>query len=243
MKNILLVILLPFFVYSQESIQTDRPDQTETPFLTPVKKLQVETGFSYQKINTNNKEYNLPSILWKYGLSENFEIRLITGFQKNENFKTYTNGVTPVLIGCKIRISEENGFLPKTSFIGHLELYNLAKKEYKNNYMAPEFRFVMQHTLNKKFSFSYNLGAEWNGLSAEATYIYTASLGYSITEKLGSYLELYGFAPEKQIANHNFDCGFTYLISNDFMLDFSTGFGITNNATKYFYSIGFSFRI
>lgn len=226
-----------------ESIQTDRPDQTETPALTPVKMFQIETGFSYEKIDHNNSQFVIPTILWKYGVSENFELRLITEFHKNENFNSYNDGIPPVLIGCKIRISEEKGILPKTSLIGHLSLPNLAKTEYKNTYLAPEFRFAMQHTLSEKFSFSYNLGAEWDGLSAKATYLYTAALGYSITDKMGSYIELYGFAPEQQKANHNFDGGFTYLISNNFMIDASGGVGLTENAPDYFYALGFSFRI
>src|SRR5690606_23765634 len=147
-----------------EPIQTDRPDQTETPSLTPIKMFQIETGFGYEKIDDYNNQYIIPTVLWKYGISENFELRLITEFHKNENLNTYKDGIPPVLIGCKIRISKEKGILPKTSLIGHLGLPSLAKTEYKNDYLAPEFRFVMQHTLSEKFSFSYNLGAEWDGL-------------------------------------------------------------------------------
>ncbi|MBF6609373.1 MAG: transporter, partial [Flavobacterium sp.] len=35
----------------------------------------------------------------------------------------------------------------------------------------------------------------------------------------------------------------TYLLSNDFMLDVSGGFGLTDNAPDYFMALGFSFRI
>lgn len=247
-KNILLLICSISFAQETtqieiEPIQTDRPDQTETSSLTPVKMFQIETGFSYQKIDSYNSEYVVPTVLWKYGVSEIIELRLITEFHKNESFNTYNEGISPVLIGCKIRISEENGILPKISLIGHLAFPNLAKTEYKNNYLAPEFRFAIQHTLSEKFSFGYNLGAEWDGFLAKATFLYTTALGYSITDKLGSYIELYGFAPEQQTANHNFDGGFTYLITNNFMIDASGGFGITKNAPDYFYALGFSFRI
>ena len=54
MKKIIpFIIWLPFFGFSQEneSIQTDRPDQTETPYLVPKKMFQVENGFSFQKNN------------------------------------------------------------------------------------------------------------------------------------------------------------------------------------------------
>jgi hypothetical protein len=92
-------------------------------------------------------------------------------------------------------------------------------------------------------SFSYNLGAEWDGFSAEPTFIYTIATGYSINQIWGSYIELFGFAPQNNEANHNFDGGITYLINNNFMLDLSAGFGITNNAPEHYFALGFSFRI
>src|SRR5690606_5007127 len=98
---------------------------------------------------------------------------------------------------------------------------------------APEFRFVMQHTLSDKVSFSYNLGAEWDGEVPDATFIYTVATGIELTHSLGMFLELYGFAPENDRAAHNFDAGLTYLLSNDFMLDVSGGFGLTDNAPDY----------
>ena len=247
MKNSILISLffISVFSYSQENepIQTDRPDQTETPSIVPKGMFQVETGFSFQKNDANSNTNTLPSTLWKYGVNENFELRLITEFVSEKTAGQSISGINPILIGCKIKISDEKGIVPKTSFIGHLLLPNVASTNFKSDYFAPEFRFVMQHTLSKKMSFSYNLGAEWDGITPNATFIYTITTGYSFTDKLGSYIELFGFAPESDKANHSFDGGITYLISNNFMLDLSSGFGITENAPNHYIAIGFSFRI
>ena len=148
-----------------------------------------------------------------------------------------------MLVGFKARISEENGIVPKTSFIGHMSIPKLASKDFKADFYAPEFRFVMQHTLSPAVSFSYNLGAEWDGFTPEPTFIYTVATGFALTEKLGAFLELYGFAPQEDKSDHRFDGGITYLISNNFMIDFSAGAGITENAPDYFAAVGFSFRL
>lgn len=246
MKKIIpFIIWLPFFGFSQEneSIQTDRPDQTETPYLVPKKMFQVENGFSFQKNNANSNTITLPSSLWKYGVNENFELRLITEFSIENNFDSKISGLNPVLVGCKIKIAEEKGIFPKTSFIGHIGLPNVASSKYKNEFTAAEFRFVMQHTLSKKMSFSYNLGSEWKGNSPEATFIYTIATGYSISERIGSYIEVFGFLPENATANHSIDGGITYLINDNFMLDLSSGFGVTKNAPSYYAAFGFSFRM
>jgi Putative MetA-pathway of phenol degradation len=225
------------------SIQADRPDQTETPAITPTHMLQVETGITYQKDDSNSESLALPSVLWKYGLSENFELRVITEFVSNEIDSDKSSGFNPVLIGCKIRIAEEKGIFPKTSFIGHISIPKMASTSYKLKFAAPEFRFVMQHTLSEKLSLGYNIGSEWDGISLEPTFIYTFTTGYSITDKLGSYIELFGFTPQKGKASHHFDGGFSYLINDNFMLDLSSGIGITKNATDYYLAFGFSFRI
>lgn len=246
MKNKLLLLCVFGFTTIQaqtEPIQADRPDQTETPAIVPKGMFQVETGFTFQKNDENSNSNSLPAVLWKYGVNENFELRLITEFVSEKNFDEKTNGFTPVLIGFKVKLCEEKGIIPKTSFIGHIGLPNVASSKYKNDFVAPEFRFTMQHTLSEKFSLSYNLGCEWDGMSPETTFIYTLTTGYSINKKLGFYAELFGFAPEKNKANHSFDGGFTYLINNNFMVDLSSGVGITENAPDYYMALGCSFRI
>jgi len=247
MKPFLIVcsIVLSFSLYAQshEPIATDRPDQTETPSIVPKGMFQAETGFNYQKNNHSSTSWTLPSTLWKYGATENFELRLITEFVTEEINVTKTSGIIPLLIGCKIKICSENGWLPKTSFIGHLSLPNAASKLYKADFCVPEFRFTMQHTLSNKLSLGYNLGSEWDGYSAEPTFIYTLTTGYSVTQRLGSYIELFGFAPQRESANHNFDGGFTYLITPNFMVDLSAGVGLTHNAPDHYCAVGISFRI
>jgi hypothetical protein len=247
MKSFILICSIVSYcsltAQNREPIATDRPDQTETPAIVPQGMFQAETGFTYQKNNHTSTSWILPSTLWKYGVSENFELRLITEFVTEEIDAEKTSGIVPLLIGCKIKICSEKGWLPKTSFIGHLSIPNTASKKYKADFYAPEFRFTMQHTLSDKISLGYNLGSEWDGFSAEPTFIYTLTTGYSITEKLGSYIELFGFAPQKESENHNFDGGFTYLITPNFMVDLSAGVGLTHNAPNHYFALGISFRI
>ena len=244
-KILLLLLLFNFICFSQEiePLEADRPDQTETPSLVPTGMFQAESGFTFQKNDTSSKTNSLPSTLWKYGVNENFELRLITEFISETINGETISGLNPIYIGCKIKIADEKGFRPKTSFIGHILVPKIASTAFKADYFDPKFRFVMQHTLSKKVSFSYNLGAEWDGFLPAATFIYTIASGYSFTDKLGAYIELFGFSPQNDEANHSFDGGFTYLINNNFMLDLSSGIGITDNAPKHYFAIGFSFRI
>jgi len=226
-----------------EPIETDRPDQTETPAIVPKHIFQMENGFSFEKNDRHSKSFILPTSLMKYGVNGNFELRLITEFSIEDMDGTKISGLNPLLIGFKAALAEEKGIWPKTSIIAHLMIPELASEEFKTTYYAPSFRFTMQHTLTDKINLGYNLGAEWDGESPEPTFIYTMTCGLSLSEKLGCYGELYGFAPQKNKADHRFDGGFTYLITDNVMIDASGGFGISANAPDYYTALGFSFRL
>ena len=224
------------------SIQTDRPDQTECPFITPKNYFQLENGFSFEKKDSNKNEMATPSILTRFGINDHFEIRLITEYLINKDYSQEISGFNPVLIGFKTRLFEEKGIIPLTSFIGHIGIPKLASSNYKATYYAPEFRFTMQHTISEKQSLAYNLGVEWNGETAEPTFIYTLTTGYSLTEKIGAYFELYGFVPQIEKPDHRLDAGLTYLLNPNHQLDISGGFGLSKTSPKYFVSLGYSFR-
>jgi len=246
MKNftILFFLLITNYALSQDlpSIQTDRPDQTECPFITPKGYFQFENGFSTEKTNSETTTVAIPSILTKFGINDHLELRLITEFSMEENNSNKISGINPVLVGFKTRLLEEKGIIPTTSFIGHIALPKLASPELKALYYNPEFRFTMQHTISSKQTLSYNLGAEWDGYTPEPTFIYTLTTGYSITEKIGGYIEFYGFIPQIGKSDHRFDGGLTYLFNPNHQLDISAGFGLSKISPKYYAALGYSFR-
>src|SRR5438093_7206400 len=167
-KLLILFVLIPGYAMTQpREIITDRPDQTESPFTVPVKHFQTETGFVFEKADAQTHSFVYPTILFKYGVNNFFELRLITDFSNTKSENERITGINPVIIGFKINITQEKGIIPTTSFIGHLSIPALATGKLKTTYYAPEFRFTMQHTLSDKLSLGYNLGAEFDGETAE----------------------------------------------------------------------------
>jgi Putative MetA-pathway of phenol degradation len=224
------------------SIQTDRPDQTECPFIVPLHYFQLENGFSYEKTTNESKQIVAPTILTRFGINDHFELRLITEYVTEEQLSETKSGINPILIGFKTQLFKEKGIIPITSFIGHIGIPKLGSKQLQTIYYAPEFRFTMQHTVSEKQSLSYNLGAEWNGVSPEPTFIYTLTSGYSLSEKMGCYIELYGFVPQIEKPDHRFDAGITYLFNPNHQLDISGGFGLSKISPEYYVALGYSFR-
>ncbi|KMQ64786.1 hypothetical protein ACM46_11185 [Chryseobacterium angstadtii] len=215
-------------------IQLDRPDQTETVCTVPKAYLQVENGFRLEHITKKENRYEFPSVLWKYGLTNTIELRFITELAKeNEEVK-----IRPVSVGFKTQLIEERGIIPKTSLIAHV----MVQINKNAQLFTPRFRFTFQNNLSKKASIGYNLGMEWNPENTIPTYIYTLTYGRSLNEYLGAYIETYGFYSQNKKADSRINGGLTYLMSSNFMIDLSSGFGLSKSSPKYFIALGVSFR-
>lgn len=242
--GIFICLLLGLSTTAQQlpPIQLDRPDQTECPFTVPKKYIQAEIGFTYENTGSHSYTMLLPTTLLKYGITDKLELRLITEIEQTKTYTTKQTGINPVKIGFKTKLIEEKGFMPMISFIGHLSLPHVASKENKADFYAPSFRFTLQHTLSPRFSLGYNLGAEWDGFTPEPVFLYTLTTGFSISEKLGSYVELYGFLPQHNRSDHKIDGGLTYLLNNNMILDISAGTAIDRHSHDYFIALGYSFR-
>ena len=230
---------------------TDRPDATEAPTVVPVGSLQVETGAfttSFEDNGIKEEVFTYNTTLLRYGILDNLELRIgwnfeevqttINGMESND----VASGLSPLLFGAKVAISEEKGWFPEIGLIGHIFLPFTASSDFKPEFTAADFRFSFNHTLSERSGIAYNLGGQLGGESAEFAYIYTLAYGYSITDKLGAYVEVYGDLPEDSSANHFWDAGLTYAIAPLIQLDATVGQSITEGQ-DILLSAGVSFRI
>ena len=248
MKNLFAIFTFLFFSTSsfcQSSIETDRPDQTETSFIVPKNKFQAETGIKHEKTDKGENEYTLPTSLLKFGLSEILELRVILEFGYSETEKGIESGLKPVIVGTKVKLFDEKGIVPAASLLAQFQLPKVASSDFKAAHLAPEFRLLMQNKLSDASDLGYNVGAEWDGLSCQPEYIFTISPNYDITKKLKAFVETYGFLQSRHHAEQWVDGGFSYLLSDNMKLDISGGYELTHtsNYHNFFESIGFSFRI
>jgi hypothetical protein len=225
------------------SIDTDRPDQTESAILVPKKWSQFEAGFNIQTNNDNTKEYLSPTLLSKYGLTRKLELRLITSIITNSYHIIPIGTIKETYfdvpqIGAKVAFWEEKNLRPKTSVIFHVGVPGIAS--YELDKILFNSRLTMQHTLTKRISLGYNVGIEFDGNSDDPVFIYTIAPGTSIGEKWYAYIEAFGDLQKN--GEHTIDGGLAYYVSDNFKLDISSGFGISGNAPKNYVSLGVSVR-
>lgn len=256
MNRILLFPLLFLSVFASAQttpeLSTDRPDQTESSAVVPHKFLQIETGFLLENKSNNllkHKSYAFNSTLLRYGLLQNFELRLGMEFlgdrfeMKNQDSLPKVSGLAPLYTGFKVNIADEDGWKPEIAFLGGLSLPFTAKKDYKPSHVSGDMRFAFTHTLSERFSLGYNLGAEWDGESAGPLYFYSIALGVGLTNNLSIFAESFGLLNPEGEPENLLDAGFTYLILQNLQVDLSGGIRLNGTAMDNFISFGLTLRI
>ncbi len=222
------------------SIQTDRPTFTQTPYLTPAKYLQFETGLMYERDKGGNNGYQVPTLLTRFGVNKKFELRLLTQVKA---IGSNSFGVPPVSIGIKSSLVDEKKWVPNISFIGHIALPVLATENFSTSYLAPHFRFVMQHTLSKRMALGYSVGMLWDGFQPEGNVVYSLYSSYALSEYIGCYIEAYGQWNEITDFNHGAQGGFMLFLNENSKLDLSAGLNLNEIGKAYMASAGYSFRL
>jgi Putative MetA-pathway of phenol degradation len=227
------------YLQAQEKgrMETDRPDQTESPFLTKIGYLQGELGFNYERTN-GQTQWIHPTALWKFGINRRFEFRVITELQTTQQ----QTGLLPLQLGGKLSLVEEKGLRPKTSLIAHLAIPQIGHPAFRIPKWAPNFRFTFQNSLSENAAIGYNLGAVWDGISPTPDWIYTFAPGLNVGEKGYAYVELYGSIRSHTSPQHSLAGGVAYYVSDNFKIDLSASYGLTEAATGHYIAIGFSFR-
>ncbi len=231
-------------------IDTDRPDQTESSALVPVKHLQLEVGVQYTDEGSASRVFDAPSTLIRLGVIERLELRfgiptITTEFAGNNE----TDFADPEL-GVKVKLWGEKGARPEAALIAGTTI-PIGSDGASSERFDPTFRFAFGHTLPKGFSLGYNAGVAWatepdagGGRSTESRFEYTAALGYDFTDRWGAFVEVFGDVGLSDSGDpaHSFDGGVTYLVRENLQLDAAVGVGLTDEAPDWFVTAGVSYR-
>lgn len=252
----ILLVLISLSAFSQTDtippLITDRPDQTESAFTIPRRTVQLETGMAYivdKTADEKTTDFVYNTSLIRFALFENLELRLAFSFNEfktkdlKTNEETGNAGLSPVSLGLKIHIVEEKGWIPEIAFLGAIRIAKTGEVELSVPYTGPSFRLAFSNTISDHVSIGYNIGADWDGESANAAWFYSVAPGFSIAERWGCFIEAYGFIIENDQPIHMIDAGITFSAINNLQFDVSAGFGINDKASDGFVSGGLSWRI
>ncbi len=243
------------FMRAEEAVEmvTDRPDQTDSPFIIPPGYFQLEMGglFVNEEFSRGGTDFDfdtlsLAATLVRIGITPALEFRINGEFTQEtltyNRFVRRNSGLSGIAAGAKIKLTEEKGWLPESAFLVELEL-PVGHEEFRPSEVQPAMRFTAAHTFSEALSLGYNLGGAWDLDTRNATLLYTTSLGVSFAEKWGMFYELFGDFNSDAENRHSFDLGGTYLLHRNVQLDAAAGYGLNEAADDWFFLVGMTFRL
>lgn len=245
-----------------DNLVTDRPDFTESTEAIPVGRFQLEMGytFTYDRENTERfREHTTPELLLRVGIVEDFELRFAwTGYSFTETQKIERdsegrrvkseNGdqdASDFELGFKLKIAEQKGLCPHLAILGAMT-FPTGSKNVSPGDVEPLTGLLWAYDLSDNVALAgqFLIGAP---VEDSRRFVQTAaslSLGVSLTEQLGTYVEYFGTYQNSRESDsaHSINAGFTYLITNNLQIDIRAGFGINEEADDFFTGTGLSWR-
>ncbi|MFT4901477.1 MAG: hypothetical protein ACI81V_000750 [Lentimonas sp.] len=225
---------------------TDRPDATESSSVIAPNFFQLEVGVTSFEDSAGISGVESMGTLLRVGVIENLELRLGWGGYLESNPVT---GANDAMLGIKYYLVAESGIRPEMALLLHTSL-PVGDNALTSDAFDPDFLLSCSHTLSDRFSFGYNVGAQLESSQDESGHestassaLYSAALGYSINERMGAFIELFGaagFSSDESPAS--IDGGLTWLINDDMQLDCYAGVGLNGDADEWFFGLGYSIR-
>ena len=224
---------------------TDRPDQTESATVVPRGLLQVETGYLFTR-DGGADGHAAPGTLLRIGFGGRTELRLgHAGIAGGGGRR----GAGDSELGAKVNlISRADGWRPELALLGGLSLPT-GDHGFSSDGADPSFRVAFAQELPSRLSLGYNAGAAWESSAdrpdRDAFIVYTLVLGVSLTDRLGTFLEVFG---ERRVTGAvvtrtSVDGGLTFLLTDVFQLDLAVGRGLVGPADDLFVGTGLSLRL
>lgn len=221
----------PILAAEGEPLVTDRPDFTESPQTVPRGRTQVEAGVTFER-SGDERAQSLGEVLVRVATGSRSELRIgVPSYLRFRGAGERVSGLDDAFLGGKWVLREGAGKKPQIALLAGSTLPTGSRRVAERAYQ-PEAVLAAAMDLSEKASLSTNLGVARASVDGERfnQFFGSLSLGYSLSEKWGSYVEVYAFnrdepgGPSKKYVNG----GLTYLINDDFQLDARLGYGLGN---------------
>jgi Putative MetA-pathway of phenol degradation len=255
MRSRILVLALPGLLLAaavvaqdgwsglDEPLSTDRPDFTESTSTIPRGHFQIEGGTTLNRVEDVDIT-SFGELLLRIGTGERWETRISAGYARVDTPFGDFSGLEDPSVGIKVRFTDDPGELGPGQPAASLLLSTsvpAGDEELTEDEWVPEAKLALGWELTPRFSLGSNLIYLYS-VNGDRQHQFGATLSGStpITDRLGAYLEWFGFSEETRDgeATHFVNTGVSYLINNDLRVDARVGTGLNDADPDWFVGIG-----
>ncbi len=243
---LLLTILPPLAAAAQsEPLVGDRPDFTESALTITTGRVQVEAGLTHMR--TPNVETNqVGEVLGRIGLAPNTELRVGLGsFVDVSVDPSDIDGFDDMSLGVKQRLIQGEGSTPTMAVIAVTSLPT-GSSDIGTQKAQPSLVGVAEWGLSDRVGLGTNLGwsSAYNGTDYFSSAWLSASLGYALAERVGCFVEGYGYNQEEKDGDSTkyMNLGVTFQANEDLQFDVRYGLGFNDLDDDWFAGAGVVYR-
>jgi hypothetical protein len=239
----------------EAEIETDRDSFTPATSIVGRGRLILESAYSFIDNDRSYETHGLPELLIRYGLSENFELRFgwnyeigsvgspISGSFLEEGEEGELEEEARVLYGGKFFLTEQDGWLPKSSFI--LQGYTPTMGE--SNLTSLSTTYAMGWTLQNAWTWDSAMRFSTAGANEDLFNVWAPSTVIKIPmgERWKTHAEYFGVfsdGRETETKQHFFSPGIHYLINRDVEVGVRVGWGLNEAAPDFFSNVGIGWQ-
>ncbi|MEM9328049.1 MAG: transporter [Bacteroidota bacterium] len=239
------LILVNNFIYAQEAISTERPSFSNSSSVLLPGRLNVESGFQFQRVDDATDELVLNTTQLRYGVNEHFELRFTWNLLQRDTQVEGANlsgtGWAPPVLGIKTQLLEGDGWIPETALIAEVALRG-GSDIFSNDRLVPALRYSMGWSVGARGALTHTYNIFWALEDDRALNLLTLIYAHGITDDLTAFVELYSFLVKGE-SDYRTDMGLIYLIKPRFQVDLSGGLGLSDISPDWFLDVGLSFAI
>ena len=236
-------------VKADDTINTDRPDFTESTATVPVGMHQLELGYTYTSVGDDHQQ-TYGEYLYRVPAGKTAEARFyVNSYETDRGPSGNVSGVQDSAIGLKYKLSEpekKHGILTPDVSVILLTSLPTGGKDLRENNWQPQGKLCAGWDLTERWDVTTNINFAYasSGGKRFNQWAASASFGYSIDKRWGSFFEYYGFYPGDIAAPnaHYVDSGLTYQTTKDRQFDIRAGKGANGIGQDYFLGTGYSIR-
>ncbi len=243
-------------VGESKEIDTDRDSFTPATSTVQSGRWVLESAYSFIDNRKVHETHSLPEIVLRHGISEIMELRLGWNYEVggagspisgnlpgDEPEESKLDRDSRMLYGTKVRVSDQRGLLPQSSFI----LQGLT----------PTYGEVTATQMSAAYAFGWTLPNRWvwdfatrygtGSLEKDNFNTWSPStvIKVPVGERWKVHAEYFGVFTDgraKETTQHFFSPGAHYLITKNFEIGSRVGWGLNDQSPNSFVNVGFGWQ-
>lgn len=226
---------------TEDEIQTDRPDVTNSSVVVPAGSLQLENGIDLVSRSSSTDLDGTNSRL-RFGLGGCFEILVDLPNGTHSLEGNGVSGFSDLAPALKKQIGTLPGDIELSATVG-VGLPGAAQAVSGHGFQ-PYLQFPWSHPFGEGWEVAGMLTAFWfpRQMSDHRILESTLSLEREIGPRADLFAEFVGDYPSDTPPRQFLNFGGSYRVTPTQQIDFHTGFGLDNRVPKAFIGIGYSWR-